>query len=216
MCYQNLSIRDVEEIFQVQKEKVRLRRSIKKLSLEVSQKAFKKFSQTRRCSQVLGRIILLLTKVWSSRKIGMAIASSDIATTLLQGGKTPHVVFKLPLNLNRVEDPMCSISKQSITWHSHFKTACLLPGRNVSCPTKVGVGSLLHSTRFLLCQPLNAWSNSCGCQWYQTNTAKGALAPMKLMWALNAHRCGLKSKEFLSARDKMIWDLPITITDYDY
>jgi len=37
------------------------------------------------------------------------IASSGIAATLLEGGKTAHSVFKLPLNLTRVETPMCNI-----------------------------------------------------------------------------------------------------------
>ncbi|CAG9772346.1 unnamed protein product [Ceutorhynchus assimilis] len=45
--------------------------------------------------------------------IAVAAASSGIAATLLEGGKTAYAAFKLPLNLNHVETPMCYISKQS-------------------------------------------------------------------------------------------------------
>ncbi|XP_066451124.1 uncharacterized protein [Eleutherodactylus coqui] len=58
-------------------------------------------------------INLLLAKVRSTKNIAIAGASSGIAATLLQGGKTSHITFKLPLHLNRVEAPVCSISKQS-------------------------------------------------------------------------------------------------------
>jgi hypothetical protein len=56
---------------------------------------------------------LLLTKVRSKRKIAIGVASSGIAATLLEGGKTAHAAFKLPLNLNRAETAVCNISNQS-------------------------------------------------------------------------------------------------------
>nr|XP_034194992.1 uncharacterized protein LOC117611167 [Osmia lignaria]XP_034195335.1 uncharacterized protein LOC117611500 [Osmia lignaria] len=58
-------------------------------------------------------INLLLAKVRSDRGIVLAVASSGIAATLLEGGKTAHAAFKLPLNLMNVETPLCNISKQS-------------------------------------------------------------------------------------------------------
>jgi hypothetical protein len=54
-------------------------------------------------------INILLARVRKDHGIALAIASSGIAATLLEGGKTAHSVFKLPLNLTR----MCNISKQS-------------------------------------------------------------------------------------------------------
>ena len=56
---------------------------------------------------------LLLAKVRSNHGIALAVASSGIAATLLEGGKTAHAAFKLPLNLIRAESPLCNISKQS-------------------------------------------------------------------------------------------------------
>ncbi|GBP41276.1 hypothetical protein EVAR_33003_1 [Eumeta japonica] len=44
---------------------------------------------------------------------GTAVASSGIAATLLSGGRTAHLGFKLPLNLASEETPMCNISKSS-------------------------------------------------------------------------------------------------------
>lgn len=56
---------------------------------------------------------LLLAEIRSNHGIALAAASSGIAATLLEGGKTAHSAFKLPLNLNNVENPLCYISKQS-------------------------------------------------------------------------------------------------------
>jgi ATP-dependent DNA helicase PIF1 len=38
---------------------------------------------------------------------------SGIAATLLEGGRTAHSAFKLPLDLGRREDPTCNISRGS-------------------------------------------------------------------------------------------------------
>ena len=54
-------------------------------------------------------INLILTRVRSQGKI--AVASSGIAATLLPGGRTAHSAFKLPLNLNTTDSPVCNISK---------------------------------------------------------------------------------------------------------
>ncbi|GFW00167.1 ATP-dependent DNA helicase [Trichonephila clavipes] len=46
------------------------------------------------------------------RSIAIAVASSGIAATLIDGGKTAHSAFKLPLNLHHSESINCNISKQ--------------------------------------------------------------------------------------------------------
>lgn len=56
---------------------------------------------------------LLLAKIKSNRGITLAVASSGIAATLLEGGKTAHPAFKLPLNIINSETTICNISKQN-------------------------------------------------------------------------------------------------------
>ncbi|CAK1594996.1 unnamed protein product [Parnassius mnemosyne] len=58
-------------------------------------------------------INLLLAKIRSEKKIAVAVASSGIAATLLPGGKTAHSMFKIPIEAERMENPVCSISKNS-------------------------------------------------------------------------------------------------------
>ncbi|KAF0758990.1 ATP-dependent DNA helicase PIF1-like [Aphis craccivora] len=58
-------------------------------------------------------INILLARVRKDHGIALAVAFSGIAATLLEGGKTAHSVFKLPLNLTRVKKTMCNISEQS-------------------------------------------------------------------------------------------------------
>lgn len=56
-------------------------------------------------------INILLAKVRHSQKIALAVASSGIAATLLDGGRTAHSTFKLPLNLLHIDDPICNIKR---------------------------------------------------------------------------------------------------------
>lgn len=56
-------------------------------------------------------INLLLAYIRKSSKIAIAMASSGIAATLLQGGRTAHSTLKLPLDLIHQENPICNISK---------------------------------------------------------------------------------------------------------
>ncbi|XP_067125076.1 ATP-dependent DNA helicase pif1-like [Centruroides vittatus] len=58
-------------------------------------------------------ISLILATVRSQNKIALAIASSGIAATLLDGGRTVHSALKLPLNLQTTETPTCNITKNS-------------------------------------------------------------------------------------------------------
>ncbi|GFX96456.1 ATP-dependent DNA helicase [Trichonephila clavipes] len=56
---------------------------------------------------------LFLATIRSQNNIALAIASSGIAATLLDGGRTTHSALKLPLNLQNTEAPTCNISKNS-------------------------------------------------------------------------------------------------------
>jgi len=57
---------------------------------------------------------LLLATIRSQGKIAIAVASSGIAATLLEGGRTAHSALKLPLNLAHGDAaPVCNISKGS-------------------------------------------------------------------------------------------------------
>ncbi|XP_074109302.1 uncharacterized protein LOC141534058 [Cotesia typhae] len=71
-------------------------------------------------------INLLLAKIRSEKKIALAVASSGIAATLINGGKTAHSAFKLPLNLGSSESPLCNISKQSDMAHVLRKTKIII------------------------------------------------------------------------------------------
>ncbi|XP_068994247.1 uncharacterized protein [Neodiprion pinetum] len=54
---------------------------------------------------------LLLAKVRQSGRKALAVASSGIAATLLNGGKTAHSTFKLPLAVSLEQQSVCSIRK---------------------------------------------------------------------------------------------------------
>ncbi|XP_057340808.1 uncharacterized protein LOC130677904 isoform X2 [Microplitis mediator] len=58
-------------------------------------------------------ISLLLAEIRSKNGIALAVASSGIAATLLDGGRTAHSAFKLPLNIQNNPDAVCNIKKQS-------------------------------------------------------------------------------------------------------
>ncbi|GBP19399.1 ATP-dependent DNA helicase pif1 [Eumeta japonica] len=54
---------------------------------------------------------LVLAKVRQSGRNGLAVASSGIAATLLNDGKTAHSTFKLPLTVSLEQQSVCSIRK---------------------------------------------------------------------------------------------------------
>ncbi|CAB3260749.1 unnamed protein product [Arctia plantaginis] len=58
-------------------------------------------------------ISLILAKIRSQQKIALAVASSGIAATLLDGGRTAHSTFKLPLDVHNKPDAMCNNKKNS-------------------------------------------------------------------------------------------------------
>jgi len=58
-------------------------------------------------------INLLLSTVRSNGQIALALASSGIASTLLEGGRTAHSALKLPLHIEREDTPVCDISRGS-------------------------------------------------------------------------------------------------------
>ncbi|XP_050065533.1 uncharacterized protein LOC126554507 [Aphis gossypii] len=58
-------------------------------------------------------ISLILATIRSRCDIALALASSGILATLLDGGRTAHSALKLPLNLNTIDTPTCNISRSS-------------------------------------------------------------------------------------------------------
>lgn len=62
----------------------------------------------------------LLTKVRHHKDVALAVASSDIAATLLPGDRTAHSAFKLLLDLASTDTPVCNISKV-LEWRSAQK-----------------------------------------------------------------------------------------------
>lgn len=58
-------------------------------------------------------ISLILAKVRSNGNVALALASSGIAATLLDGGRTAHSALKLPLNIQSNENAMCNIKQNS-------------------------------------------------------------------------------------------------------
>lgn len=53
-------------------------------------------------------ISLLFSAIRSQNKIAMALASSGIAATLLDGGRTAHSALKLPLNMQLPQNSTCN------------------------------------------------------------------------------------------------------------
>ncbi|GFT11216.1 ATP-dependent DNA helicase [Trichonephila clavipes] len=58
-------------------------------------------------------VSLILARLRSQNHISLAIASSGIAATLLDGGRTAYSVLKVPLNFHTNPDAMCNIKKHS-------------------------------------------------------------------------------------------------------
>ncbi|XP_060864364.1 uncharacterized protein LOC132940673 [Metopolophium dirhodum] len=58
-------------------------------------------------------ISLILATIRSRSQIALAVASSGIAATLLEGGRTAHSALKLPMNLLMVDKPTCTTTKNS-------------------------------------------------------------------------------------------------------
>ena len=56
---------------------------------------------------------LILASIRARGDIALATASSGIAATLLQGGRTAHSTFKFPIHLIPKEEQVCSIKKGS-------------------------------------------------------------------------------------------------------
>ncbi|XP_058817140.1 uncharacterized protein LOC131680442 [Topomyia yanbarensis] len=56
---------------------------------------------------------LILAEIRAQNEIALAVASLGIAATLLDGGRTAHSAFKLPLNLSYDENQTCNIGKRS-------------------------------------------------------------------------------------------------------
>ena len=48
-----------------------------------------------------------------TKNVVFPVASSEIAATLLLGGKTAHSTFKIPLNLHHQDQSVCSLKRGS-------------------------------------------------------------------------------------------------------
>ncbi|XP_008180301.1 uncharacterized protein LOC103308537 [Acyrthosiphon pisum] len=81
-------------------------------------------------------ISLILARIRSQNHIAIAIASSGIAVTLLDGGRTAHSAFKLPLNIHTNPDAVCNVKKIPV-WLKFCKNAKLLSGMNALWPTSI-------------------------------------------------------------------------------
>ncbi|GFV04814.1 ATP-dependent DNA helicase [Trichonephila clavipes] len=86
-------------------------------------------------------INLLLAKIRCERSIAIAVASSGIAATLIDEGKTAHSAFKLPLNLHHSEFVNCNISKQSDMAHV-LREAILIIWDECTMAHKKGIEAL--------------------------------------------------------------------------
>jgi len=58
-------------------------------------------------------VCYLLAYIRSLGGIALALTSSGIAATLLEGGRTAHSALKLPLDIHFAGVPTCNISKGS-------------------------------------------------------------------------------------------------------
>ncbi|GBP04422.1 hypothetical protein EVAR_63140_1 [Eumeta japonica] len=59
------------------------------------------------------RMLLILATIRARSDIAVAVASSGIAATLLEGCRMAHSLLKFPLNLQTIEQPTCNIVKNS-------------------------------------------------------------------------------------------------------
>ncbi|XP_050065737.1 uncharacterized protein LOC126554744 [Aphis gossypii] len=91
-------------------------------------------------------INLILAKVRSTRDIALTVVSFGIAATLLEGGRTAHATFKLPLNLTTLVTPFCNISKQS-NFAEVLKDTKLIVWDEITMAHKGGVEALNRSLK---------------------------------------------------------------------
>lgn len=59
----------------------------------------------------------ILAEVRRQGKIATAVASSGNAATLLPGGRTEHAVFKIYIDIESAEMPVCGVSRNSDKGH---------------------------------------------------------------------------------------------------
>uniref|UniRef100_A0A1B6DYI9 ATP-dependent DNA helicase n=1 Tax=Clastoptera arizonana TaxID=38151 RepID=A0A1B6DYI9_9HEMI len=72
---------------------------------------------------------LVLATVRARSNIALAVTSSGISATLLEGCHTVHSALKLPLNLQTIEEPKCNISKKLCNVQSFISIENNLIGR---------------------------------------------------------------------------------------
>ena len=52
---------------------------------------------------------ILLSSVRANRGIALAVASSGIAALLLEGGRTAHSRFQIPIRINKYQNPISMV-----------------------------------------------------------------------------------------------------------
>lgn len=72
--------------------------------------------------------------------------SCGIAATLLQGGKTAHLTFKLPLNLNYQDQPVCNI-KRGFNLSNQLQNCALIVWDECTMSNKAAVEAVDKSLR---------------------------------------------------------------------
>ncbi|KAJ2941595.1 hypothetical protein O0L34_g14649 [Tuta absoluta] len=88
----------------------------------------------------------ILAEITRQGKIALAVASSGIAATLLPGGKTAHTTFKIPINLDINESPVCAVSRNSDKARI-FEDCCLIVWDECTMANKKAVEAVDRTLR---------------------------------------------------------------------
>lgn len=106
---------------------------------------------------VLGKTFLInmiLAEIRKRNEIAIAVASSGIAATLLEGGRTAHSMFKIPLQIHQIDEPTCNIEKSSAIAHT-LKNCRLIVWDECTIANKKGLEALNRTMQDLkMCKEL--------------------------------------------------------------
>ena len=104
-------------------------------------------------------ISLILAKIRSQKGIVLELASSGIADMLLEGGRTAHSAFKLPLNMLRNETPTCNLSRNSAMAKMLQESKFIVWDECTKAHTKIFGSVRPHVARFAKEQKPVWWCN---------------------------------------------------------
>lgn len=169
----------------------------------------------------------IIAKFRSEGKIVLAIASSGIASLLLQGGRTSHSVMKIPIEITSTST--CAIPKQSqlaellkrvdfIVWdeapaqHRHCFEAVDRTLRDIRAEDKPFGGiTVLFSGDFRQCLPVvnetssSAIMNSC----LTSSPLWRHIKPLKLTQNMRLQRPGMSEEQRAAVQDYSEWLLNV-------